>query len=307
MGRDGDRDHIGFIGLGHMGLPMCEQVLRVGFETTVFDLRPDAVQAAVSLGANGARSPAACAAAADVVITMLPGPEQVAAVLLGDAGVLAALAAGALAVDMSTSDPELARRLAREGADHGVGVLDAPVADALKAAEGRLHVFVGGEAEHVARVRPVLEAMGDPAGIVHVGPSGSGQIVKLLVNLQWFVHAAAAAESLLMGVRAGIDLEALHASFAAGPARCSFIEHEALEVLQDSEYGERFPLGLVTEDLRLATALARETGVPAAVSDATRQLYEQARQRLGDGAGEMGVLAVLEQATGSALRFPPRA
>ena len=300
-------DRVGFIGLGHMGAPMCAQVLRAGFETTVFDLREDAVRAAVSLGARPAATVAACAAHADVVVTMLPGPEQVEAVLLGDDGVLAALPPGTLAVDMSTSDPELARRLARAGAERGVGVLDAPVADALKAAEGRLHVFVGGDADHVARARPILEAMGDRAGIVHVGPSGSGQVVKLLVNLQWFVHAAAAAEALLIGVRAGIDLRALHAGFAAGPARSSFIEHEALEVLRDGEYGERFPLGLVAKDLRLAAALARETEVPAAVSDATLELYERARERLGDGAGEMGVLAFLEELTGTALRFAPRA
>jgi 3-hydroxyisobutyrate dehydrogenase-like beta-hydroxyacid dehydrogenase len=131
-------------------------------------------------------------------------------------------------------------------------------------------------------------------------------VVKLLVNLQWFVHAAAAAEALLIGARAGIDLRALHASFAAGPARSSFIVHEALEVLRDGEYGERFPLGLVAKDLRLAAALARQTDVPAAVSDATLELYERARQRLGDGAGEMAVLAFLEELTGTALRFAPR-
>jgi 3-hydroxyisobutyrate dehydrogenase len=296
-------DRVGFVGLGHMGAPMCEQVLRAGFATTVFDLRPEAVDAAVRRGARAAASAAGCAAAADVLVTMLPGPAQVEAVLLGDGGALAALAPGGLAMDMSTSSPALARRLAAAGAARGVGVIDAPVADALKAAEGMLHVFAGGPAEDVARARPVLEAMGDPQGIVHVGPSGAGQLVKLLVNLQWFVHAAAAAEALVMGVRAGIDTRTLHRVFAAGPARTSFIEHEALEVLQDGEYGERFPLGLVVKDLRLAAELAEETGVPAAVSATTRALYEQARERLGDQAGEMSVLALYEELTGTVLRF----
>lgn len=294
---------VGFVGLGHMGAPMCEQVLRAGFAVTAFDTRAEALHALVALGAAPAASARECAATADVLITMLPGPAAVEAVLLGDGGALDALAPGSIAIDMSTSSPQLARRIAEAGAARGVGVLDAPVADALKAAEGMLHVFVGGDDDDVERARPVLEAMGDPDGIVHVGPHGAGQVVKVLVNLQWFVHAAAAAEALLMGARAGIDLRTLHAAFAAGPARSSFLEHEALEVLEDGEYGERFPLGLVAKDLRLAAALAEEAGVPAAVSVRTHELYEEARERLGDGAGEMGVLALYEQLTGTPLRF----
>ncbi len=294
---------IGFIGLGHMGAPMCEQVLRAGYAVTAFDMRAEALDALVALGAERATSARDCAAATDVLITMLPGPDAVEAVFLGEDGALNAMEPGSLAIDMSTSSPELARRIAEAGAARGVAVLDAPVADALKAAVGELHVFVGGDEDDVERARPVLESMGNPDGIVHVGAHGAGQVVKLLVNLQWFVHAAAAAEALLIGVRAGVDLRTLHTAFAAGPARSSFLEHEALEVLEDGEYGERFPLGLVAKDLRLATALAEEAGVPAAVSARTSELYEEARERLGDGAGEMGVLALYEELTGTPLRF----
>jgi len=166
---------------------------------------------------------------------------------------------------------------------------------------------VGGAPEDVERVRPVLEAMGAPEGIVHVGPMGAGYTVKLLVNLQWFVHAAAAAEALAIGVRAGVDARALHAVFAAGPARSSFLEHEALEVLEDGQYGERFPLALVTKDLRLALELAERTGVPAELSEATRRMYEHARERLGDAAGEMGAVRLVEELAGTSLRFEPEA
>ncbi len=296
-------ERVGFVGLGHMGASMCEQVVRAGFEVTAFDLRPEAVAAAAGLGARPAGSVAECAAAADLLVTMLPGPPQVEAVMLGDDGALAALAPGSLAIDMSTSSAAVGERVAAAGAARGVAVVDAPVADALRAPEGRLHIFVGGDAADVSRARPLLEAMGDPDGIVHVGGHGAGYAVKLLVNLQWFVHAAVAAEALAMGARAGIDVRALHAIFAAGPARSAFLEHEALEVLEHGEYGERFPLALVAKDLGLALELAETTGVPTPVSRHTRDVYEQARAELGDGAGEMGAVQLVERLTGTRLRF----
>jgi 3-hydroxyisobutyrate dehydrogenase len=295
--------NVAFIGLGHMGGPMCARVAGAGFRVTAYDLRPEAVRAAVAAGAEAARTVAGCAQGADVLITMLPGPAQVEAVLTGEDGALAALAPGALAIDMSTSSAAVGRRVAEVAAARGVAFLDAPVADALRAADGMLNIFVGGSPEDFRRARPVLEAMGDPERIVHVGPAGSGYAVKLLVNLQWFVHAAAAAEALVIGARAGLDLRTLHRVLAAGPARSSFLEHEALEVLQDGAYGERFPLGLVAKDLTLALDLAREHGVDAEVAQVTERLYAAARERLGDGGGEMGAVALYEQRAGVALRF----
>ena len=294
---------VGFIGLGHMGGPMCERVARAGFEVSAFDLRREAVDAAVAAGATPAASAADCAARADVLVTMLPAPPHVEDVLLGSGGALAALPDGALAVDMSTSSPALGRRIAEAAAPRGIGFLDAPVADALKASEGDLHIFVGGEAADVARARPVLETMGRPERVVHVGPRGAGYAVKLLVNLQWFVHAAAAAEALVIGTRAGIDLRTLHTALAASPARSSFLENEALEVLGDGEYGERFPLGLVTKDLRMALELAHESGIPAELSARTHDLYERVLEDYGAAAGEMAVVRHYEDLAGAPLRF----
>jgi 3-hydroxyisobutyrate dehydrogenase len=294
---------VGFIGLGHMGGPMCARVVGGGFEVSAFDLRPEAVEVAVAAGATPVASAAECAATADVLVTMLPAPPHVEDVLLGSGGALAALPDGALAIDMSTSSPELGRRIAEAAAARSIGFLDAPVADALKAREGDLHIFVGGDQADVARARPVLETMGRPERVVHVGPRGAGYTVKLLVNLQWFVHAAAAAEALVIGTRAGIDLRTLHTALAAGPARSSFLVNEALEVLEDGEYGERFPLGLVAKDLDMAMELARAVGVPAEVSARTHDLYVQMLERYGAAAGEIAVMRHYEDLAGVPLRF----
>jgi 3-hydroxyisobutyrate dehydrogenase-like beta-hydroxyacid dehydrogenase len=183
----------------------------------------------VAAGARAGADAAGCAREADVLITMLPGPAEVEDVLLGAGGALAALPRGAVAVDMGTGSGDVGRRVLEAARPRGIGVLDAPVADALRAPEGLLTIFVGGDAADVARVRPVLEAMGDPDRIIHVGPQGAGATVKLLVNLQWFVHAAAAAEALVVGARAGLDVETLHRALATGPSRSSFLEHGAAD------------------------------------------------------------------------------
>ena len=294
---------VGFVGLGQMGAPMCARVAAAGFDVTAFDLREEAVRAAVDAGARAGDGAAACARGADVLITVLPGAPEVEDVLLGGGDALAALGRGAVAVDMGTGAAETGRRLLDAARPRGIGVVDAPVADALRAPEGLLAIFVGGNAADVERVRPVLEAMGDPDRIIHVGPHGAGYTVKHLVNLQWFVHAAAAAEAVAVGVRAGLEVEALHRALATGPSRSSFLEHEALEVLRDGDYGERFPLGLVAEDLRYTLDLMRGTGVPVALSERVLELYEQARASLGDAAGEMAIVQLYEQLAGTPLRF----
>jgi 3-hydroxyisobutyrate dehydrogenase len=297
---------IAFIGLGHMGGPMCARVVAAGFPVAAYDLQTRALTAAVAAGASAARSAADAARTAGVVVTMLPGPAQVEDVLLGSGGVLAALPAGGLVIDMSTSSAAVGRRVAEAAHAQGSAFVDAPVADALRAAEGMLNVFVGGAPADVARARPVLEAMGDPERIWHVGPAGAGYATKLLVNLQWFVHAAAAAEALVVGARAGLDVRTLHGVLASGPGRSSFIEHEALEVLEAGEYGERFPLGLVAKDLALVLDLARETGIETPVSAATGLIYERARERFGDHGGEMGAVRLHEELAQTELRFEAR-
>jgi 3-hydroxyisobutyrate dehydrogenase len=303
----GRRPVVGFIGLGRMGTPMATNLRRAGFELVVFDVRGEATEPLAAVGARVAESAPGLAAAVDVLITMLPGPAQVESVMLGAHGAFQALREGSVWIDMSTSTPVAGRAAAEDGAPRGIGVLDAPVAGMAKGATaGMLQVFVGGDADHLAKVRPVLEAMGDPARIVHVGGPGAGYVVKLCLNLLWFIHAAAAAEVLVLGAKAGVEVGTLRRALVSGPAASVLLERD-IDGVFDGDYDESFTLDLVTKDLGLAVDLGRDLGVPLELSALVEQLHRRARAVYGDRAGELSAVRLMEDASGIKLRLAERA
>jgi 3-hydroxyisobutyrate dehydrogenase len=288
-----------------MGGPMSANILAAGYDLIVHDVRADAAAGLLAAGAAWASSPRATGAGRDVVITMLPTPRHVADVLLGPDGLLDGLAPGAIWVDMSTSVPEVADRVLALAGPRQVAVLDAPVSGmAAGAKAGRLQIFVGGEADAYHRIRPVLEAMGDPDKILHVGGNGAGYTVKLMINLLWFAHLAATAEVLAVGVGAGVDLATLRRCLIASPAASNFLERDVLSVLERGDYDDSFALALACKDLGLAVDLARQTGVPAEVSALVEQIYRRARAQYGDDGGEMLPIKLLEDLTSTPLRLP---
>jgi 3-hydroxyisobutyrate dehydrogenase len=296
---------VAFIGLGHMGAPMCANILAAGYDLVVHDVRPEAAADLVAAGARWAASPREAGRGQDVVITMLPAPRHVADVLLGPDGLLDGLAPGSAWVDMSTSVPEVADRVRVLAAPRQVAVLDAPVSGmAAGAKAGTLQIFVGGDASDYHRVRPLLEAMGDPERILHVGGNGSGYTVKLMINLLWFGHLALTAEVLSTGVRAGVDLGVLRRCLLASPAASNFLERDVLSVLERGDYDDSFALALACKDLGLAVDLARQAGVPAEVSALVEQIYRRARAQYGDSGGEMLPIKLLEDLTSTPLRLP---
>ena len=296
---------VGFIGLGHMGGPMSANILAAGHDLVVHDVLPEAAAGLLAAGAAWAGTPRETGAGRDVVITMLPTPRHVADVLLGPGGLLDGLAPGAVWIDMSTSVPEVAERVMALAGPRQVAVLDAPVSGmAAGAMAGTLQIFVGGEAAAYHRMRPVLEAMGDPDKILHVGGNGAGYTVKLMINLLWFGHLAATAEVLTVGVRAGVDLATLRRCLLASPAASNFLERDVLSILERGDYDDSFALGLACKDLGLAVDLARQTGVPAEVSALVEQIYRRARAQYGDDGGEMLPIKLLEDLTSTPLRLP---
>ncbi len=292
---------VAFIGLGRMGSHMCRHVCEAGFSVSAFDVVAQAVARAASHGARGASSIADCLDGADVLVTSLPGPVQVDAVLREALGVLAP---GSLAIEMSTSSLEVGRRACALAAQRGIELVDAPVAGQTIGAEaGMLAIYVGGSDRAFERARPVLEAIGNPQRIMHVGEQGSGYTTKLLLNLMWFVQAVATAEALTVGVKAGVSLDKLHEALVSSPANSVFLERDVRMVLDDGDYDEGFFMSLVTKDLGLAVELARDAGVSVELAALVEQIHVRVREVYGDSAGEMSVMQLYEDAAGVRLRL----
>jgi 3-hydroxyisobutyrate dehydrogenase len=272
---------------------------------SAFDLDRRALARAARSGAQPAVSVAECVAEAEILITSLPGPPQVQQVLCGSDGAIAALPHGALIVEMSTSSLEAGRAALAAARAQGCDFVDAPVAgQTIRAEAGTLDIYAGGSRKAFGRALPVLETIGDPTRIFHLGPSGSGYAVKLLLNLIWFEHAVATAEALAVGVKAGVDLEKLHTALVHSPANSNFIERDVRMVLDRGDYDEGFAMKLVTKDLGLAVDLAREVGVPAEMAALVEQIHRRARAAYGDAAGEMSAIRLYEDLAHLTLRSP---
>jgi len=214
---------VGFIGLGVMGLPMAGHLLRAGHDLTVWARRAGSAQAMQAAGARLAASPRELAKAADVVFTMVTGSADVAGLVFGEDGLAAGAAPGGIIVDCSTIAPAVARDLAGRLAGQGVGFLDAPVSGGgLGAANASLAIMVGGAAEHLARVRPLLALLGKT--IVHVGPSGAGQVAKACNQLVMVAAIEACAEAARLAAAHGIEFGRVCTALAGGSAGSRVLE-----------------------------------------------------------------------------------
>jgi 3-hydroxyisobutyrate dehydrogenase len=211
---------------------------------------------------------------------------------------------GAVSIDMSTSSIAVGGRVAAAAREHGIDVLDAPVAGQnIGAQAGTLAIYVGGEEAVFERARPLFEVVGDPARIFHMGPHGAGYTIKLLLNLKWFIESVATGEILTVGVRAGVPLDRLYRALVGSPANSNFLERDVRPVLESGDYDEAFPMRLVTKDLGLAVDLARDVGVPVELTGLVEQIHRRARVQYGDAAGEISAIRLYEDLAGVELRL----
>jgi 2-hydroxy-3-oxopropionate reductase len=273
-------ERVGFIGLGIMGRPMARHLVDAGFPLTVHSRSPGPVDELVEMGAARVGGPAEVAAASDVVITMLPDTADVEDVLLGAGGVIEGVTDGSLVIDMSSIDPGPTRVFAEAFAVKGVAALDAPVSGGEKGAiEATLSIMVGGTPEAFDRARPVFDAMG--ASIVHVGPSGAGQVCKACNQLVVAATIEAVAEALLLAERSGVDPAKVRAALLGGFAGSKILEVHGQRML-DRVFDPGFRLRLHRKDARIVEAAAAETATPIpSFAVVTEQL--QRAVEAGDG------------------------
>jgi 3-hydroxyisobutyrate dehydrogenase len=290
------KPRIGFVGLGNMGAPMAENLLKAGFELAIADADPGRLAGFAKRAAQPA-SLAELGRASELVITMLPDGKIVRKVLCGTAGsndgILAGLAAGSLVIDMSSSAPVGTRALGAELAARGVALVDAPVSGGVKrAVDGTLAIMVGGEAADVERCRPLLAAMG--RDIFPTGPLGSGHAMKALNNYVSAAGLAAAAEAVLVGQRFGLDPAVMTDILNASTGRNNATENKLKQSILSRRYGAGFSLGLMAKDLRTALETAEATATPAPLAAACIALWNAAEARLGGAADHTEIARYLE-------------
>jgi 3-hydroxyisobutyrate dehydrogenase len=293
---------VGLIGLGNMGGGMAGNLLKAGFPLVVHDLRAEAVRDFAARGARAAASVAELARLADVTLTSLPGPTEVEAVA---AALLDAMRTGSVWVDTTTSRPTLIRRLEPRFRDKGLHVLDAPVSGGKTGAATRnLAVMVGGDRAVYERVKPVLDAIGDK--VFYAGAIGAGSVCKLVHNMVGHSVRQAVAEAFTLGVKAGVEAEAVWEGLRRGALGRMHYLHEGMpKTVFRGEYDPpMFSLALARKDIGLATELAREFDVPMPMTNLAEQIAIEAMNRGWGGLDNNVVFRLQEEAARVEVRAP---
>lgn len=287
---------VGFVGLGIMGSRMAANLVRAGHDLTVYNRTRERAEAwAAEHRATVASTPAEVAAAAEVIITMLVDGGQVESVLLGDDGVAAAARPGTLCVDMSTIAPADARRIGAVLAEREIGFIDAPVTGSSPRAEDGTLTIMAGAAEHdFARARPLLEAMGEL--VLHVGPLGHGQTIKLINNAVAAANASTLAQALIVGRATDVDLDALVQVMGAGSGGSAMLALKA-GPMREHDYTTLFKLEHMLKDVRLCLEEGQAAGVPFPAAADVREVLNAG---MGRGLGDADFAAIVEVLEGLA-------
>jgi 3-hydroxyisobutyrate dehydrogenase len=294
-------ERIAFLGLGIMGSRMAANLARAGFGLAVWNRTEAKAEqfCAQHPGVKLAATPAQAADESDIVVTMVVDGPQVEEILLGDLGAERAAHEGMLFIDCSTIGPTITRSIAAELALHGIDFVDAPVTgSAPRAEDGTLTIMAGGSEAAFKRAQPVLEAMGRV--IVHAGPVGHGQMVKLINNAVAAANAAVVGQALVLGARAGVDLDALTSVMAAGSGASAMLDLKA-GPMRDHDYTTLFKLEHMLKDVRLCLDEGQAVGAPFPFAALTREILSAA---MGMGHADddfAAMIEVLERSAGTQL------
>lgn len=289
----------GYIGLGNLGGHLAASLLREGFSVTVFDLDRKLGERHLKKGATWANSPKELASQVDCVITCLPSPV-VSEKVLGQ--VLETLKPGSTWIEMSTLGRDEILRLAAMAQAKGIRCMESPVTGGVHlAAQGKITVLAGGDADLFEKHKPALQAMGDK--IFHMGPLGSAAIIKVITNMLAFIHLVADGEALMLAKRGGLDLAQSWAAIKASSGN-SFVHETEGQLILNGSYDIAFTMDLALKDLGFAASFGREFGVPLDLASLTLQTFMKGKAAYGGGAQSTQIVKLLEDVLNTDLRAP---
>jgi 3-hydroxyisobutyrate dehydrogenase len=284
---------VGFIGLGIMGRPMAEHILRAGHQLTVFNRTAAKTKQLEALGASVEESPAGVAARAEVVITMVTDTPDVEQVIAGRGGVLETIREGSIVIDMSSIAPNTERRLDAQLRQRGCNLIDAPVSGGdVGARNATLAIMAGGERQAFDRIRPILEAMGKH--VTYCGLSGSGQVAKLCNQILVTVTMLGVSEALVFARKNGLDPSVMIEAVKDGAAGSWQLSNLAPKVVA-RDFAPGFMIDLVQKDLRILLRSAAAVAVPLPAASLVHQLFLAEQARGEGGAGTQALARVLER------------
>jgi 2-hydroxy-3-oxopropionate reductase len=287
---------IGFIGLGIMGKPMSQNLLRAGYPLVVHDVVRPPVEEVIRAGASDGGSCRGVAERSDIVITMLPDSADVAQAALGPAGVREGIRQGAIYVDMSTISPITTKDVAAAMAAKGVPMLDAPVSGGQKGAvEATLSIMVGGSPEVFEQVRPLFEVMGK--NIVHMGEVGAGQVTKACNQIVVGITIMAVSEALTLARKAGVDAAAVRAALLGGFAQSRILELHGQRIL-DRNFAPGFRIRLHHKDLKIALETGKATGTPLFATALVQEVLGALRAQGDEELDHSAIARFVERAAG---------
>lgn len=295
---------VGFIGLGSIGKPMALNILKRGFDLSVFDVRPEPMKELEAKGAKASRNPKELSSRVDVVISMVPGPRETREVVFGPNGIIEGLRPGSILIDMSTSSPALTREIACKLDEIECKMIDAPVSRGIPdAVKGTLAIMVGGDPGVLDRCRDVLECMGSE--IFHIGVNGLGHAMKLVNNMIGQTEIVSICGALALGTQAGIDLHKIFEVLSRSTGNSFMFQYKGPRILRrDFEPGGS--VDIAYKDLDLATSLARDLGVPLLLPNIALEVYKEAKAVGLSKKDNTSIITLFERYLGRKIADPPR-
>lgn len=294
-----DARAIAVIGLGNIGGGVAKNLVAAGHTVRVVDLDPAKVERLVALGALDGGDANTAAAASEIVMTSVPGPPQLRSIGFGGDGLIAAMTPGSTWIELSTNDLDTARELRAACDAAGIALVDAPVSGGPEGADaGTLSIFVGGDDDTVAAVRPVLEDVGSK--VTHVGPAGAGIVAKIAQVTLCYTQTVTLIEALLLGVKGGVD-PAIMLEMIQGSAGRSYVADTYGPEILAGTYDASFPISHAAKDMRLAMALAGTVDADLPFMADVEALYAETESTYGSTAAHLLAAQLLERRNGLVL------